>query len=573
MLLTLAAASSAGAASAAVYAYPIPGARVASPNTQITFRGAPVGQLGTISVIGSRSGAHPGRLLADSDGDGGSFLPTRPFASGERVTVTAGVPIVGGTGDRYQFITAKPAPSLGFMPVLLSPRVRGDVQHFQSRPDLQPAAIKILKRSSAAAAGDIFLGPQGGPIQNGPMLIDPVGRLIWFKPLPRNTFATDFRVQTLGGSSVLTWWQGNVSFGVGNGRDVIYDSSYRQLYSLAAGNGLRADLHEFQLTPQGTALITAYYPVLWDARSVHSSSNQVVLDAVVQELDLKTGLVLYQWDSLDHVPLTDSYATRARSAKQPYDYFHINAIQQDTDGNLVVSGRDTWAGYKIDHHTGAMIWILGGRHSTFKLGAGVQFAWQHDIRVRSPRIVTLFDDGAGDSVFHHQSRGLTLSLDFVHHTATRVAAYQHVPSLLAFYEGNMQALSNGDYMIGWGQQPYFSEYDQRGKLVFDGRFVDANSHYRAYRFPWSGTPTTRPAVAAHTSGHNTTVYASWNGATGVSSWRILGGPSATALKTLRTTATQGFETHTVISAQTYLSAQALDRSGRVMGQSLVVRPR
>ncbi len=566
-------AAGAQAASAAVYVYPVPGGRVASPYTQITFRGMPVSRLGSVSVVGSRSGAHRGRLVGDSDGGGGSFLPTKPFAAGERVTVRTHVPIVGGTGDNYQFITARPAPALRGPPLPGIPRLRGDVQHFQSRPDLQPVATKILRRDSDGSAGDVFVAPQNGPIQNGPMLLDPSGRLIWFKAIARGTLATDFRVQTLTGSSVITWWQGALNAGVGTGTDVIDDSSYHQLYAVNAGNGLHADLHEFQLTPQGTALVSSYFPVLWDARSIHSSSQAVVLDSVVQEIDIKTGLVLYQWDSLDHVPLTDSYATRPHSPKQAFDYFHINSIQQDTDGNIVLSARNTWSGYKIDHRTGAIIWVLGGRRSTFKMGPGAQFAFQHDIRARSSQLVTVFDDGAGDTVVHHQSRGLTLALDFVHRTANRLTEVDHAPSLLAFYEGNVQLLPSGNAVIGWGQQPYFTEFDQHGRLMFDGRFVDANSSYRAYRFPWRGTPKTRPAAVVHTKGSRSAVYVSWNGTTDVRSWRILGGASSTKLSQVATVSASSFEARAPVATQRYFAAQALDSRGAVLGQSATLRTR
>lgn len=573
LLLVLGIVPAASAAPASVYVYPIPGGRVASPQTQITFRGAPVSQLGSVIVVGSRSGAHRGRLAAHSDGHGASFIPTKPFAPGERVTVKSSVSIIGGQGNSFQFITAKPAPAFKGPSLPPIPRLRGDTQRFQSRPDLRPVAIKILKPSADPSAGDVFVGPQNGPVQNGPMLFDPSGRLIWFKAISRGTLATDFRTQTLRGSPVLTWWQGilNARVGTGKGKDVIADSSYHQLYSIDAGNGLRADLHEFELTPQGTALISSYYPVVWDARSIHRSSQAAVLDSVVQEIDIKTGLVLYQWDSLDHVPLTDSYAARPRSAKQAFDYFHINSIQQDSDNNLVVSARNTWAGYKIDHRTDALIWVLGGRRSSFKMGRGAQFAFQHDIRMRSAQIASIFDDGAGDTVVHRQSRGLTLSLDFARHTAEQLVVDQHSPGLLAFFEGNLQVLPSGNVLLGWGQQPYFTEFDPRGKVVFDGRFVDANSSYRAFRFPWNGAPRTRPAVATHVSGSRTAVYVSWNGATNVSSWRILGGASGSTLSPLLTVAKRDFETRAVIGTQRYVAVQALDSGGRILTGSSTVR--
>ena len=153
----------------------------------------------------------------------------------------------------------------------------------------------------------MFITPQQGPTQNGAMILDNTGTLVWFQPVPAGDMAADLQVQRYQGRHVLTWWQGYSGAGVGAGEDVIEDASYHQVAVVHAANGLGADLHEFRLTPQGTALITAYYPVYWNATDVHLSDRQVVLDSVVQEIDIKTGLLLFQWDSLDHVSLTDTY--------------------------------------------------------------------------------------------------------------------------------------------------------------------------------------------------------------------------------------------------------------------------
>jgi len=564
-------AGTAAAAPAPVSVFPIPGSRVASPQAQIAFRGLPVGRLGAVVVSGSRSGAHSGRVLGDSDGQGGSFVPAKGFTPGEVVSVRTSLNVLGARNGDFTFTVAQPAGRIPYAPLPYAPRVRGDVLTFHSRSDLTPAAVKITKRGSTAP-GEIFVAPQTGPVQNGLMMLDPDGGLIWFKALSRRDTGTDFRVQSYLGKPVLTWWQGFLGAGVGVGEDVIYDTSYHQQAVVHAANGLNADLHEFQISPQGTALITAYYPVFSDASSVHRSKHQLVLDSVVQEIDIPTGLVLFQWDSLDHVPLSDGYTSAPKSVHSPFDYFHVNAVEPDRDGNLVISARNTWAAYKVDHRTGAVIWRLGGKHSSFKMGTGSSFAFQHDIRVRAGNdlFVTIFDDGAGPPPIHTQSRGLKLILDLKRMTARRVAQHEHAPALLANYEGNFQQLPNRDDFLGWGQQPYFTEYDPSGKLIFDGRFVDSNSSYRAYRLPWAGTPRTLPAVAA-TSGKTATVYASWNGAMNVASWRVLGGASAGKLRTLTTAPKRGFETATRITSQPYVAVQALDSSGHVLATSSTVR--
>jgi hypothetical protein len=550
-----------------VSVFPVPGASTASLGTQISFRGLPASQLGQITVSGSLSGAHTGRLLAHSDGQGASFLPAKPFKSGELVTVRTGLDLLGGANGAYQFTVARPAGNVPFTRRPAANRVSGDVTRFRSRPDLIPATLKVTRRSRHTAPGDIFVAPQYGPIQDGPMIFDANGGLIWFKPVPSNDWVADFRAQTYAGKPVLTWWQGFVSAGIGVGEDEIFDSSYRPLAVVKAGNGLRADLHEFQLTPQGTALITSYYPVIRDASSVKGSKNAVVLDAVVQEIDIPTGLVLFQWDSLDHVALRDTYIPLPAKG-HPFDYFHINSVQQDTDGNLIVSGRNTSAAYKIDHRTGAVIWQLGGKHSTFRMGKGTGFAFQHDVRARSAGIVTLFDDGAGPPQVHKQSRAITLRLDTTHKTATLAGQDLHGPALLANFEGNDQLLPNGDSFVGWGQQPYVTEFDPKGLTLFDAKFLGANPGYRAYRLPWSGSPAAIPALATSTSHGTTTVSVSWNGATSVASWRVLAGSSASALKSVAVARNRGFETAIRIrSGQHFAEVQALDSRGATLSSS------
>jgi|SRR5579884_536493 len=559
----------------AVAVFPTPGDPVANPATQITFRGIPIDQLGAIVVTGSRSGVHTGHLAADSDGDGGSFIPDKPFTTGETVTVNTSQTIAGVGGGTFSFKIATPAGSIPAGAPFHAPRVRGDEWRFVTQPRLRPAAVHITRRPRQAAPGDVFLAPQAGPEQWGPEILGPWGGLIWFHPLPKNQSATDFRVQTYQGKPVLTWWQGNVSgAGTGNGAGEIYDTSYRQVATVHAGNGLSADLHEFLLTPQNTALITAYYPVIWNASAVkRGSKHEIVLDSVIQEIDIPTGLVLFQWDSLTTVPVTYSYQPVATSGNNPWDYFHINSIQLAPDGSILVSSRDTWAVYDLNPQTGQINWELNGKHSSFKMGAGTTFAFQHDARLQPNDEITLFDDGAGPPPVHKQSRALTLRLDMTHHTATLVSSFEHRPGLLAFYEGNVQTLSNGDQFVGWGQQPYFTEFNAHGQVVFDGRFVDANSNYRAYKFQWTGTPAYRPSITVRAGrGGRRTVYVSWNGASLLQRWQLLGGSSATALKPLETVHKHAFESaYRVPSGVRYLAAQGLDSHGNPLGTSATVK--
>lgn len=560
---TLATAASASAATG-VSVFPSPGTKYNLPGTQITFRGVAPGSIGSVTVVGSKTGAHTGRIAADSDGHGGSFLPTTPFAPGETVTVTTHLDILGAKGGTFHFAICKPFGKIGAENIPLVPAGRNGLQHFHSRPDLTPASVTVTKRGAPAAPGDIFVGPQQGPVQNGPMILDPSGNLIWFKPIPKNQIATDVRVQRLGSQPVLTWFQGYTNHGSGRGVGVIYNTHYQQIATVRAGNGLQGvDLHEFLITPQGDAYIIAASPVHWPRY------KRPLMDSVVQEIDIKTGLVLFEWHALDHVPLSESFFKKDGQTGLVDDPYHLNSIALTSGGNLIVSMRNTWAEYEINHQTGAVMWTLGSNRSSFHLGPGAQTAFQHSFVPLSNDTFTAFDDGAGPPTIHRDSRGVVLALNTKKKTVTLVKQYEHSPPLHSIFEGNLQALPGGDVFSGWGSQPYFSEFTPSGKLDFDAHFTAPTTSYRAYRFPWSAQPTDAPALAASNSADGiATVYASWNGATDVSSWRVLAGTGPGALQTAGSVGKRGFETAIPVhTGQPAFQVQALGSKGQVLSTS------
>ncbi len=418
---------------------------------------------------------------------------------------------------------------------------------------------------------DIFLAPMRGPRQWGPMIVDRWGKLVWFHPLPALTWAADVEVQRYRGQPVLTWWQGFLNAGFGQGHDVIFDRHYHQIATVRAGDGLSADLHEFRLTPQGTALITAYSLVHWDGSSVGSLKDLSVMNCTVQEIDIRTGNVLFQWDSLDHIPLADSYIPAPTKPGHPYDYLHVNSVQRDGDGNLIISARNTWTVYEVNYDTGKLMWSLGGKHSTFKMGRGTATAYQHDATLHPGGLLSVFDDGDSPQV-HSQSRAELERINASAQTATLVRELDHSPRLLSSVEGSAQLLPGGHVFVGWGEQPYFTEFDQHDHQVFDARFVGRISEYRAYEFAWHGAPETSPALAlARSPDGISTVRASWNGATEVAAWRVLAGSTPNTLAPATTARRHGFETTIdVHGEQPYFAVQALDASGHVLGRSRAV---
>lgn len=555
---------------------PLSGSRDATPETQISFLGVPARALTHLSVTGSASGVHAGRLLDYSQDDGASFVPARPFVEGERVVVRAEV----GSGSSAQplldvFAIAE-EDRITTTPEAIHPGLRSEVEGFRSRPDLRPPALTVTASSPAVAPGDEFLAPYTGPGQAGPMIVDGAGSLVWFKPLPTDTFATNFRVQEYLGKPALTWWQGDISVhGYGLGEDVIADQAYAEIAHVHAGNGVEADLHDFQLTKQGTALITAYEPLRCDLAGEGGSSDDGVVDGLIQEVDVKTGLVMFQWTSLDHVPLSDSYSSPAHaSAAEPFDFFHVNSIDVDEDGSLLISARNTWTAYDLDPLTGQIEWQLGGKHSSFTMEPGTRTAWQHDPRELADGSFSIFDNGATPAI-HSQSRGIVVSLDAQSKTATLTAQFEHPPPLLADSQGNMQALENGDWFVGWGQDPDFSEFNAAGALLFDAHFPPHTQSYRDFRFAWNGTPSEPPTFAVDAAPDRAaTVYASWNGATLVTSWRVLSGTSATRLAPVAQAPRSGFETAIALPAGAlgaYATVQALNGAGQVIGTAKTVR--
>ncbi|MFL5823240.1 MAG: arylsulfotransferase family protein [Solirubrobacteraceae bacterium] len=446
---------------------------------------------------------------------------------------------------------------------------------FHSAPGLHPPVLTITGDPDRSA-GDIFLTPiylyPGDDSQVGPMILDSRGRVVWFRPLDAGS-ADNLQVQSYRGRPVLTWWHGYLDevhgtiFGVGH--DVIMDSSYRRLATLPVRGGYPVDLHEFQITPRGTALLDEYVPVHVNLSRKGGPSNAAVLDCVVQEVDIPTGKVLWEWHSVGHVPITASELAAPQNVRDYFDYFHINSIQQLPNGNLVISARNTWGIYEISRKTGKVIWTLGGKRSSFHMGQGTNFEWQHDARMHPDGTLSLFNDASLPQE-ERQGSAKVLKVNTKTMTVRLVRRVTHNPPLLPGLAGNAQVLPNHNIFVGWGGSPEFSEYTPQGRQIFNGSFQVGVLSYRALRAPWTGHPLTRPAMASVLgSSGEITVYASWNGATQVARWRVLAGPTPHALSRI------GFgkrrrDFETAIHIRTgarYLAVQALDSHGHVLGTS------
>ena len=450
---------------------------------------------------------------------------------------------------------------------------------FVSAPGLHPPVVKsdTPTATTRLAPGyilmanfyDINYPPMVG--QSGPLILDNHLAPVWFKQVPTNVVASNLSLQSFEGKPALAWWQGFVTNtgATETGEYVVVNQHYQTVATLHATNGWVLTTHEIVI--QGDdAWVTVNKNLPMNLSRYGGAYNGALIDSAVQEYNLKTGKLLYTWDALKHIPLSESQASLPTNGF-PWDAYHVNSIDIVGDGTFVVSMRNTWAAYKVNIKTGGIDWTLGGRRSTFTFGSGAGFQWQHDV-VTYPGtpLLTLFDDhccqitGGGTYVSATApSRGLVLKLDGKNHTATVAGQYSHGSDFNAEYMGSLQPLPGGNEFVGWGSANYLSEYNASGQMLLDAKLPSPDITYRATVEPWTGAPLDPPQGAARRQSGRTTVYASWNGATQVASWRVLAGQSAVA-----TAARSGFETSIPVqSSATAFTVQALDARGHVLGTS------
>lgn len=511
--------------------------------------------------------------VASRTGSGGpnSGLSRRRFllAAGG----VAGAAAVGGAAfEVTRLLTQGVRPSLPALPV----RSSGPVRAFHSRPDLHPPTVTVNRPD--IDGGYLFMGPwASGGNQPGPLMVDADAEPVWFRPISSghtsSTWATNFQTFTYRGQPVLAWWEGQVlSTGLGQGEAIIVDHAYREVARVRAANGRHMDLHEFQLTPEGTALFTCYPDTVHtDLSAVGGPSQGMMLESIFQEVDVRTGRLLMEWKGLDHIPVSDSY----KPYKAPYEYLHINSIQVLPDGNLLASGRHTWALYKLDRHTGEVIWQLGGKNSDFEIASNAKFSWQHDARQPAPGKITLFDNGSdGPIQTAKYSRGLLLNVDFNRRTVGLGQAFEHPPALLSSAMGSVQILPNGMVAVGWGTEPYLSEFSSSGKLLTDARLLSGEKSYRGLLLPWQGSPEHAPAlnVGRSSTTGKTIVYASWNGDTRTAFWQVHSGDYKSSLNEIGIARRRAFETAIPVGdVDGYFAVSALDAGGQVLGHSATIR--
>jgi Arylsulfotransferase (ASST) len=501
-------------------------------------------------------------------------LDRRAFLTGLAATgAGVGLAACGGSGHGHPHPRVAPTLRSGASPSL------------RSAPELRPPPIDVAKRPDDPGRGIyVFTDVHAGTGQQGPMIIDRAGRLVYFKPVSSGGTTTlrafNVRVQRYRGRPVLTHWTGATVYGHGQGHYELYDQRYRLITEVHAGNGYLGDLHEFRLTGRGTALLTAYGQADAELPAGPDSPARTgpYFYGVAQEVDVATGRVLLQWRSDHHVPFSASHQPVPPAGPEAiWDSFHINCIAVDpSDDNLIISGRYTWSFYKVDRHSGRLLWTCGGRDTDFAMGHDTHFAYQHHVVPHDGGLFTIFDNEGGPPNEARQSRALVLRVDERRRRVTFVRQYRHRPPVLSEAEGSVQPL--GDYpcnvFVGWGDSTWFTEYDRAGEPVLDARLAAPDVlSYRAFQDAWRGMPAEPPRLAVTRRGHGARLYASWNGSTEHRAWRVLGGAGAHALRIVGVAEAHGFETEIdVPHPPSHLAVEPLsDHGGAGLARSAVVR--
>ncbi|KAL3305599.1 arylsulfotransferase [Colletotrichum asianum] len=440
---------------------------------------------------------------------------------------------------------------------LLAPLASADWQ-FRSRPDLAPPRLNITIPATAdVEQGYLFVAPfaglpdtpteQHGPRQAGPYIFRDDGELVWSGYAIYSIWATNFQAARWRGRDVLFSFEGdhNPGYGHGHGHVTFLDQHYETIRELRAGNHKLVDKHEFNVVNEETGLIQIYQPVPryltpWGAEP----EQQWIVNAIIQELDIATGKLLFEWSSLDHVtpdeailPINPGQAGSGYNSSEAWDYFHINSVDKDATGNYLISARDACSVHKINGTDGSIIWRLAGTNSSFDLGEGVDFCFQHHARWLSQdsdeEVLSLYDNSAhgtehgGGKEVHTAptSSGKIIRVNTRTWKAELVQGFYPPNDLLSKSQGSTQILSGGNALVNWGSSGAVTEFKADGTLIFhaymdSGDLGVAVENYRAFRFNWTGLPSEEPAIVALENKDGTAVYVSWNGDTETETWRF-----------------------------------------------------
>ncbi len=383
-------------------------------------------------------------------------------------------------GYKYSDIIAENRESFVFTDYDEKTKMAYEYRENNNLPANFPAII-ILNRDNPAAGkyflSSRFIGPQSAGT-NYMICVDTCGTPVFYQALKNR--GSDFRLQPNG---YLTHYLGDKSY------FVQYDSSYNEMRSYTAGNKSLTDMHELIIEDDGSYWVfTKTLHVIDMSLIVPGGNPQATVDeGVIQHIDLN-GNVLFQWNSLDHIDIIDCDPNFVDLTGSYIDYIHVNAMDIDEDGNLLLSSRHLNEITKIDIVTGDIIWRWGGSQNQFTfINDENGFYGQHSIRNHGNGIYTLFDNGNWHSP--PRSRGLKYVLDEVNMTATLLYEFTTGNSLsFSAAMGHMQVTDEGSVLLGWAASNYgyvLTDYNNDGERTLDMMNIDTNLiSYRAYKYQW-----------------------------------------------------------------------------------------
>ena len=564
-----------------LYVSPRPGAHLVRPETNIITRWRNMGvsgrqmQKASVSARGAVSGAHPGLIGLSDDRRTILFQPFVPFQAGEEVFVM----LRGPEGSSFEFsffVSPGPAPRPARTSVdpcfdsPVAPRdgarqaalssmkmgasgVLDEIELASGSPfqvsipsDFPPIAVSI---QGETAEGKLFFSNWGG----APYLLitENDGTPVFYRRTP--AFARDLKVQQ---SGILSYFVGGEVL-----KFFVMDSTYTVRDSIVCANGYETDEHELLMLPDGHYLLIGkdYQRVDMSKYVVGGRANATVVGNIVQELD-SDHQVVFEWRSWDHYEITD--CEHVALTASTIDYVHMNAIEVDEDGNLLLSCRNMSEITKIDRTTGEIVWRLGGKNSMFsRVNDPIGFSYQHDIRSIGEGHYTLYDNGN----YHDppESRALEYVIDTTAMSATLVWEYSHDPIRYSWWMGSVQRLPNGNTLIGWGDGtlPVLTEVRPDGTVAYELEFVQYAHSYRAYRFPWTGKAS-RPYLLAETRDDTVRMYMNTFGDSSIVGYRIFGGTKPGTAEVLDSSSAT---THDLLGLERgvryYLQVSAVDSLG------------
>ena len=471
----------------------------------------------------------------------------------------------------------------------------GPLSQYKSRPDIYaPGFNMTIYDENAVTPGYIFIGAYQ-TFQQGLYIYDNRGNLVYsgFGATGGGP-SHNFHVCSINGTDQLCYITGAQNSGYVRGYGLVMDNTLTTVTSVKSGGGLaNFDEHEFNVVDDGrNVLMTLYEPEQYDLTDWDVSTGQGwIMNCYFQKLELGTNRLLFEWSALDHVPIDETtvgpnsteVSGNGLDATSPWDWFHINAVDQNVDGDYLVSARHVSTIYKISGQDGHIIWRVGGKRSDFSFSPGQNFTFQHDARFREENatttIISLFDNGSnGYNNTKRYSSGLILKLDHTDNSVTFLREYIAPLKLLSASQGNLQimgpnsAWNTANTFHGWGNNAYISEYKNDGTMVQMGYFATTGSmNYRAFKYNYTMNPTDAPALFtyAQTNSSSTVYYASWNGATRVASWRFYSSSSQNGpWAVIDTVQKKGFETTFVAPKfHAWALVESLDSDGNAIRNS------